>query len=84
MLRRCKGAGAASRCVIVSWRRWLLMFDVLFPCDCASTLTEERSKKVFFPGGVHFCCHQLAHTSEFARRRVRTLATEPAEAFVLC
>jgi hypothetical protein len=37
----------------------------------------ERRKKAFFPGGVHFCCHQLACTSEFARRQVRALATSP-------
>jgi hypothetical protein len=34
-------------------------------------------KKAFFPGGVQFCCHQLACTSEFARRQVRALATSP-------
>jgi hypothetical protein len=51
-LRRCKGASAASRCVIVSWHRWLLMFDVLFPCDCAPTLKEKR--RLFFPVGFIF------------------------------
>ena len=75
VLRHCKGAGAASSCVIVSWCRWLLMFDVLFPCDCAPTQKEER--RFFFPGGVHFCWHQLACTSEFACRRVHALATSP-------
>ena len=46
------------------------MFAVLFPCDCTPTLKEER--RLF-----HFCCHQLACTSEFARRLVRALATSP-------
>ena len=55
---------------MASWRCWLLMFDVLFPCDCAPTLKEERR---FF----HYCCHQLACTSEFSHRLVRALATSP-------
>jgi hypothetical protein len=69
-LRRCKGAGAASRCVIVSWCRWLLMFDVLFPCDCAPTLKEER--RLFFPVGFIFAvtswhAHQNLPASKCAR-----------------
>ena len=57
-------------CRMASWRCWLLMFDVLFPCDCAPTLKEERQFFSFLlsSAGMHV---------RFARRLVRALATSP-------
>ena len=79
MLRRCKGAGAASLCVIV-------MFDVLFPCDCAPTLKEER--RFFYPVEFIFdvtswyACQNLP-VGECARWRQAPKHLFRAESFIL-
>ncbi len=80
-LRRYKSAGAFAApqraASTASWHRWLLISDA-----CFLVIARPHWKKK--EGSRWGCCHQLACMSEFARRRVRALATEPAEAFVSC
>jgi hypothetical protein len=62
---------------MASWRCWLLMFDVLFPCDCAPTLKEESQFFSFLLSSagmnVRICPSASARAGD-----------KPAEAFVSC